>query len=110
MEGFNVHRSNSQSSLWSSVSSRHFGGRWGDGAGGGSEGWGYGEGGWKWGEVDRFEVCLRCGEERKVDQHVHYNPQSPSKLGDMVNELHIKSGSGGASEKVMPNRQNEWWV
>ncbi len=69
MNSCSVHRSDSQSSLWSSVSSRHFGGRWG--GGGGSEGWGYGEESWKWVEVDRFEVCLRCGEERKVYQHVH---------------------------------------
>lgn len=73
-----VHQSQSQSSIWSSVSSRYFGGRWGDGPpdgnGNGNEGWGFGEGGWKWGELDRFEVCLRCGEEGKVERHVRHEP------------------------------------
>ncbi|KAL5322148.1 hypothetical protein ACEPPN_010118 [Leptodophora sp. 'Broadleaf-Isolate-01'] len=64
-----VTRCNSQSSLSSSASARHYGGRWGDGCSG-SDSWGFGDGGWKWGEYDRFEVCMKCGLERVVVQHL----------------------------------------
>ncbi|PVH80480.1 MFS general substrate transporter [Cadophora sp. DSE1049] len=73
-EGFEleggVTRSNRQSSLWSSASARFYCGRWGDGWAGGNEPWGIGDAGWKWVGLDRFEVCLKCGLERVVVQHL----------------------------------------
>lgn len=71
-EGFEleggVTRNNSQSSLWSSASARFYGGRWGDGWVSVSEAWGFGEAACKWGELDRFEVCLKCGLERVIQR------------------------------------------
>lgn len=72
-EGFemqiDVTRSNSQSSLWSSATARYYRGRWGDGCRA-SDAWGFTQGGWKWDDGDRFEVCLKCGLERVVVQHL----------------------------------------
>ncbi|OWP01737.1 hypothetical protein B2J93_2329 [Marssonina coronariae] len=70
-EGFelpsSLGRCQSQGSLWSSVSSHHFGGRWGEGPGVHSgDGWGSGTAGWMWADADRYERCLKCGDERSI--------------------------------------------
>ncbi|KAG4443645.1 hypothetical protein IFR05_000831 [Cadophora sp. M221] len=96
-----VVRSNSQSSLWSAASARHYyAGRWGDGWSG-SDSWGFGDGGWKSGEYDRFEVCLKCGLERVVVQHSADEESGISTPhGDLGHEMPSKHSSvDGKSDK-----------
>ncbi|KAL2071894.1 hypothetical protein VTL71DRAFT_13129 [Oculimacula yallundae] len=69
-------KAGSQISIISSASTRHFGGRWGDGCSG-ADSWEFGNGDWKWSDVDRFEVCLKCGWERPTSEHHPINyPES----------------------------------
>ncbi|PBP16863.1 MFS general substrate transporter [Diplocarpon rosae] len=97
-EGFelpsNMGRFQSQGSLSSSVSSRHLGGRWSNGPGGeGGDGWGSGAGGSTWGDVGRYELCLKCGDERPVAGVPHQQHQPRKGLQDSTKHVSFNAGS-----------------